>query len=85
MGWDGYLLGSTLRAPYGANYGANKALPEISERVQSKILLLSVIFTVATDRQRHEDPESSSPRAHRKCNDPGICLTLYLCLCSFLQ
>ena len=44
-----------------------------------------IIFTVATDRQRHEDQESSSPRAHRKCNDPGICVISYLCLCSFLQ
>ena len=44
-----------------------------------------IIFTIATDRQRHEDQESSSPRAHRKCNDPGICVFLYLCLCSFLQ
>ena len=39
----------------------------------------------ATNRQCHEDQEYSSPRAHRKCNDPGICVTLYLCLCSFLQ
>ena len=39
----------------------------------------------ATNRQCHEDQEYSSPRAHRKCNDPGICVFLYLCLCSFLQ
>ena len=39
----------------------------------------------ATNRQCHEDQEYSSPPAHRKCNDPGICVTLYLCLCSFLQ
>ena len=30
-----------------------------------------IIFTIATDRQRHEDQESSSPRAHCKCNGPG--------------
>ena len=52
---------------------------------------------VATDRQRHEDQEYSSPRAHCKFNDPGIyvfvfalILTmvqvfLYLCLCLILQ
>ena len=47
-----------------------------------------IIFTVAvaTDGQRYADQESSSPRAHCKCNDPGICFVLvYLCLCSFLQ
>ena len=49
-----------------------------------------IIFTVAvaTDWQRYADQESSSPRAHCKCNDPGICslfVLVYLCLCSFLQ
>ena len=46
-----------------------------------------IIFTaaVATDRQRHEDQEYSSLRAHCKCNDPGIWVFGYLCLCSFLQ
>ena len=34
-------------------------------------------LTVATDRQRHEDQEYSSPRAHCKCNDPGICAFLF--------
>ena len=29
-------------------------------------------LAVATDRQRHEDQESSALRAHCKCNDPGI-------------
>ena len=45
-------------------------------------------LTVATDRQRHEDQEYSSPRAHCKCNDPGTCVLfvlVYLCLCSFLK
>ena len=28
-------------------------------------------LSVATDRQRHEDQENSSPRAHCKCNGPG--------------
>ena len=37
-------------------------------------------LTVATDRQRHEDQEYSSPRAHCKCNDQGICVFLYLCI-----
>ena len=39
-------------------------------------------LAVATDRQRHEDQESSAPRAHCKCNDPGIVFFLYLFLCS---
>ena len=37
-------------------------------------------LAVATDRQRHEDQEYSSPRAHCKCNDQGICVFLYLCI-----
>ena len=40
-------------------------------------------LTVATDQQRHEDQEYSSPSDHCQCNDQGICL--YLFLCSFLQ
>ena len=28
-------------------------------------------LSVAADRQRHEDQEYSSPRAHCKCNGPG--------------
>ena len=31
--------------------------------------------------QRYADEESSSPRAHCKCNDPGICAFLYLSIC----
>ena len=41
-------------------------------------------LAVATDRQRHEDQEYSSPPAHCKCNDPGISVFLYLCICVFL-
>ena len=41
-------------------------------------------LAVATDRQRHEDQEYSSPPAHCKCNDPGIFVFLYLCLFLFL-
>ena len=41
---------------------------------------------VATDQLRHEDQEYSSPCAHCKCNDPGICaLFVLVYLCSFLQ
>ena len=36
-------------------------------------------MAVGTDWQRHEDQECSFPRARCKCNDPGICVFLYLC------
>ena len=38
-------------------------------------------MAVATDQQRHEHQEYSSPRAHCMCNDPGICV---LCICVFV-
>ena len=39
----------------------------------------AVLMAVGTDWQRHEDQECSFPRARCKCNDPGICVFLYLC------
>ena len=41
-------------------------------------------LVVAADRQRHEDQEYPSPRAHCKCNDQGNCvfLHLYICVCA---
>ena len=47
---------------------------------------LYIYIPPGSSSQRYADEESSSPRAHCKCNDPGICFVLvYLCLCSFLQ
>ena len=40
---------------------------------------------VATDRQRHEDQEYSSPRAHCKFNDPGICVFVFALILTMVQ
>ena len=37
-------------------------------------------LTVATDQQRHEDQDYSSPRDHCQCNDQGICV---FCICFY--
>ena len=62
-----------------------KEVIKLIKGLKFAIYTTRIIFTVATDQQCHEDPESSFPRAHRKCNGPGICVFLYLCLFSFLQ
>ena len=42
-------------------------------------------LAVATDRQRHEDQEYSSPRAHCKCNDPGIFVFVSVLILAMIQ
>ena len=42
-------------------------------------------MAVATDRQRHEDQEYSSPRAHCKCNDPGIFVFVSVLILAMIQ
>ena len=41
--------------------------------------------TVATDQQRHEGQEYSSPRAHCKCNDKGIFVFLSVLILETIQ
>ena len=42
-------------------------------------------LAVATDRQRHEDQEYSSPPAHCKCNDPGILVFVSVLILAMIQ
>ena len=42
-------------------------------------------LAVATDRQRHEDQEYSSPPAHCKCNDPGIFVFVSVLILAMIQ
>ena len=42
-------------------------------------------LAVATDRQRHEDQEYSSPPAHCLCNDPGIFAFVSVLILAMIQ
>ena len=50
----------------------SRLLSEIIHSFAAKDIHCSQAVAVATERQSHEDQEYSSPRAHCKCNDPGI-------------